>query len=82
MSTCRDATQTVKQKFDVLTELIEDVNQKMDQIVARIDDRAPCDTTDMPMPRPRSKNPRLANHITAFLAVAVVSVVGLTVKSM
>ena len=87
MSTTRDATQTVKQKFDVLTELIEDVNQKMDLIASRIDDRAPGDTTPMPVPlpvEPRARTNRfwLSKHVTALLGAAVVSMVGLTIKSM
>ncbi len=51
MSAARDATQTVKQKFDVLTELIEDIDQKMDLIVARINTEAPRETPTTPPAR-------------------------------
>ncbi len=82
MSATRDATQTVKQKFDVITELIEDVNQKMDLIASRIDERAPRDAAPVPVPVPRARARRfqLSKHVTAVMAAAVVSAVGLTLK--
>lgn len=75
MSAARDATQTVKQKFDVLTELIEDIDQKMDLIVARIDMEAPRETPNTP---PAQNKFRLPTRLTAIVAASVATVIAFT----
>ena len=73
----RDATQTVKQKFDVLTELIEDIDQKMDLIVARINTESPRETSTTP---PAREKFRLSTRLTAILAASVATVVAFTAR--
>jgi hypothetical protein len=79
MSTTRDATQTVKQKFDALTELIEEIDQKMDHIVARINAEGPRDTA--PPPRAQGRKFRVPARLTAVLAATVATVAGFTAKA-
>ena len=78
MSAARDATQTVKQKFDVLTELIEDIDQKMDLIVARINTEAPRETPTTP---PAREKFRLSTRLTAMLAASVATVFAFTARA-
>ena len=78
MSAARDATQTVKQKFDVLTELIEDIDQKMDLIVARINTEAPRETPTTP---PAREKFRLSTRLTVMLAASVATVFAFTARA-